>query len=111
VRAPRDVIQEAGLTGVRHDLVCVHLHDRLESRIPAAGLITFEDAETGELLEVDSSRARLREQFAKTNAERLAALDSALLHSGVDTLRLGTGEPFAHDLQRFFELRRGRRRG
>ena len=112
VRVPvRDVIQETGLTSVRHDLVCVHLHDPLESAIPAAGLITFEDAETGELLEVDSSRARLREQFARTNADRLAALDSALLHSGVDTLRLNTGEPFAQNLQRFFELRRGRRRG
>ncbi len=111
VRAPRDVIQEAGLTSVRHDLVCVHLHDPLESAIPSAGLITFEDAETGELLEVDSSRARLREQFAKSNADRLAALDGALLHAGVDTLRLATGASFAQNLQRFFELRRGRRRG
>jgi len=29
----------------------------------------------------------------------------------VDTLRLKTTEPFAPVLQRFFEMRRGRRRG
>ncbi len=107
----RDVIQEIGLTNARHDLVCVHLHDPRESALPPAGLLTIEDAETGELLELDSSRSAVRQQFAATNAERLAELDRALRHAGVDTLRLSTAEPFAFTLQRFFELRRGRRRG
>ena len=107
----RDVIQEIGLTNSRHDLVCVHLHDPRESDLPPAGLLTIEDAETGELLELDSNRAAVRQQFANTNGERLAELDRALSHAGVDTLRLGTAEPFAQTLQRFFELRRGRRRG
>lgn len=107
----RDVIQEIGLTNSRHDLVCVHLHDPRESVLPPAGLLTIEDAETGELLELDSNRAGVRHLFARTNADRLAALDRALSQAGVDTLRLGTTEPFAHTLQRFFELRRGRRRG
>ncbi|HYG24645.1 MAG TPA: DUF58 domain-containing protein [Verrucomicrobiae bacterium] len=111
VKTTRDVFQELGLTNSRHDLVCVHLHDPLESAIPGAGLVTFEDAETGELLEVDSHRARNRQQYSATNAERLMQLDRALLHAGVDTVRLNTAEPFAHALQRFFELRRGRRRG
>jgi uncharacterized protein (DUF58 family) len=111
VRATRDVFQEVGLTNSRHDLVCIHLHDPLESALPSAGLLTVEDSETGELLELDSSRATLRQQFAATNNARLAELDAALLHSGVDTLRLSTRESFAQSLQRFFELRRGRRRG
>ncbi|MBE0541658.1 MAG: DUF58 domain-containing protein [Verrucomicrobia bacterium] len=107
----RDVIQDIGLTNARHDLVCVHLHDPRESTLPPAGLLTIEDAETGELLELDSARAGVRQEFAQTNAQRLADLDRALGHAGVDTLRLSTAEPFAQALQRFFELRRGRRRG
>jgi len=107
----RDVIQELGLTNARHDLVCVHLHDPRESALPPAGLLTIEDAETGELLEVDSSRAAVREKFARTNAERLAELDRALRRAGVDTLRFSTAESFAQMLQAFFETRRGRRRG
>jgi uncharacterized protein (DUF58 family) len=110
-RAVRDVIQEIGLTNARHDLVCVHLHDPRESVLPPAGLLTIEDAETGELLEVDSSRAVVRERFARTNAERLAELDRALRRAGVDTLRFSTVESFAQMLQAFFETRRGRRRG
>lgn len=109
--ARRDTLLEIGLTNARHDLVCVHLHDPRENVLPPAGLLTIEDAETGELLELDSSRALVREKFARTNSERLAELDRALRRAGVDTLSFSTAEPFAQTLQRFFETRRGRRRG
>jgi uncharacterized protein (DUF58 family) len=107
----RDVIAELGLTNTRHDVVCLHLHDPRESELPDAGLVTIEDAETGELLELNSTRSSVREKFAAVNAGRLAELDRALIRTGVDTLRLKTTEPFAPVLQRFFEIRRGRRRG
>ena len=107
----RDVAAELGLTNTRHDVLCLHLHDPRESELPDAGLVTIEDAETGELLEIDSGRGGVREKFANVNAERLAELDRALNRTGVDTLRLKTTEPFAPVIQRFFELRRGRRRG
>lgn len=104
-------IGELGLTNTRHDLVCLHLHDPRESEVPEAGLLTIEDAETGELLELDSTRGVVRERYAQANRERLDQLDRALNRAGVDTLRFNTTEPFAPALQRFFELRRGRRRG
>ena len=107
----RDVIQELGLTNTRHDLVCLHLHDPRESTLPGAGLLTIEDAETGELLELDSSRAAVREKFAQINADRFAELDRALNRAGVETLRFNTADSFAQTLQRFFETRKGRRRG
>ncbi len=107
----RDTLQELGLTNARHDLVCIHLHDPRESRLPSAGLLTLEDAETGELLEVDSNRPVIRDRFSRTNAERLAELDRAFRRAGVDTLSFSTAEPYAPMLQRFFETRRGRRRG
>ncbi len=107
----RNTIQEIGLTNARHDLICLHLCDPRENTLPSSGLLTIEDAETGELLELDTHRAAIRERFARTNAERLAELDRALRRAGVDTLRFSTGEPFAQTLQAFFEKRPGRRRG
>jgi hypothetical protein len=106
----RDVIQELGITNARHDLVCLHLHDPRESRLPDAGLLTIEDAETGEILELDSHRGAVRERFATLNEKRLEQLDQSLNRTAVDTLRLNTVEPFAQSLQRFFEIRRARRR-
>lgn len=104
----RSLAQEVGLTNARHDLVCVHLHDAREAGLPPAGLVTIEDAETGELLELDSGRAAVRRLYAEANTERLTALDRTLDQAGVDTVRLNTAEPFAQVLQRFFENRRTR---
>ena len=107
----RDFVTQLGLTNVRHDVVCLHLHDPRESTLPEAGLLAIEDAETDELFELDSKSAAVRARFAAVNAERLADLDRRLIRTGVDTVRLNTAEPFAPALQRFFEIRRGRRRG
>jgi uncharacterized protein (DUF58 family) len=107
----RDTLQEIGLTNARHDVVCLHLHDPREVALPSAGLLTVEDSETGELVEVDSTRSVVRERFARTNTERLAEVDRALRRAGVETLRFSTNDSFAQGLQRFFETRRGRRRG
>jgi len=104
----RDLVQEIGMTNVRHDLVCVHLHDPRETSLPNAGLLTVEDAETGELIEVDSGRASVRETYARSNAERMAAVDRAFRQAGVDTIRLDTTLQFAQTIQRFFETRRRR---
>ena len=111
LQAGRDMVQEIGMTNARHDLICVHLHDPREAELPRAGLLTIEDAETGELLELDSTRYSVRQKFAETNSQRLSELDRALRQAGVDTLRFTTGQPFAQTLQAFFETRRGRRRG
>ncbi|MCL5096836.1 MAG: DUF58 domain-containing protein [Candidatus Omnitrophica bacterium] len=108
-KSGRDMVQEIGLTNTRHDLICIHLYDPRESALPDAGLLTIEDAETGELLEVDSSRTTVRNVYRETNAQRIAELDRALRRAGVDTLRISTIEPFAPILQRFFETRRWRR--
>lgn len=110
-QAGRDMLHEIGLTNARHDLVCLHLHDPRESVLPPAGLLTIEDAETGELVELDSNRAAVGERFARINSERLAELDRAFMRAGVDTLRFSTAEPYAQTLQHFFETRRSRRRG
>jgi uncharacterized protein (DUF58 family) len=110
-QAGRDMLHEIGLTNARHDLICLHLYDPRESVLPPAGLLTIEDAETGELVELDSNRASVSEKFARINSERLAELDRAFLRAGVDTLRFSTAEPYAQTLQHFFETRRSRRRG
>ena len=104
----RATVEGIGFTNVKHDLVCVHLLDPREKELPPAGLLTFEDAETGDLFEVDSGRPQVRAAYLDNNSKRSAALDRALRLVGVHTLRLTSGEPFAATLQTFFETRHRR---
>src|SRR5277367_3099914 len=41
------------LTNKRHDLVLLHLRDRHEEELPNLGLLTLEDPETGEVVQID----------------------------------------------------------
>ncbi len=104
----RDMFQEIGRTNARHDLVCIQLHDARERALPPSGMLVVEDAETGEVLEVDSTRESVRDAFAAAAAQRQEHLDRALMQSGVDVLRLGSTDDHASSLQHFFEHRRRR---
>ena len=104
----RDIFQEIGRTNARHDLVCVQIQDARERVLPPAGLLMIEDAETGEVLELDSVREATREAFAVRTAQMQEHLDRALMQAGVDLLRFSPGDDFAGMLQRFFEHRRRR---
>ncbi len=104
----RDIFQEIGRTNSRHDLVCIQLQDDRERALPTAGMLVVEDLETGEVIEVDSTRETVRDAFAASVARRQETLDRALMQSGVDMLRLGAKDDHAAALQHFFEHRRRR---
>ena len=97
--------RELSAASLRHDLVAVEVRDRLQDAVPAVGLVTLRDAETGETRLVDTSDpAWRREMAAKAEAhrtERAAALASA----SVDRMVIETGKDYVPELMRFFEGR------
>jgi uncharacterized protein (DUF58 family) len=98
-------------TNKRHDLVLLHLRDRHEEELPALGLLTLEDPETGEVAEVDTGSRHVRETFAQLSRERMNQFRRAARQANVDTLELRTGEPYSHALYTFFQNRSSRRLG
>lgn len=93
----------------RHDTACVQLIDEREYTLPDIGIVALEDAETGEIREVDTSSAALRARFTAAAQNRLAAVGATLGRSGVDVVRLDAEAAVAPTLSRFFERRRRRR--
>jgi hypothetical protein len=69
----------------------------------------LEDAETGEIREVDTSSPSLRARFTAAAQARLAATGAALGRAGIDVVRLDAEAAVAPTLSRFFERRRRRR--
>lgn len=94
----------------RHDLIAITVSDPREEQLPDVGFITLQDAETGELLEVDTSHAPVRALFAERAEQRAETLRTGLRRAGVDQLAVNTHESYATSLRRFFEQREGRLR-
>jgi uncharacterized protein (DUF58 family) len=91
---------------MRHDVVAVRLTDPLETRMPDLGFLTFQDAETGEQLFVDTHGRNFRARFAAAADERDEALRRAFERSGVDVLELATEDDVMDALMRFAEMRK-----
>ena len=66
----------------RHDLIAVPVTDPREVRLPNVGLIELEDAETGEMVLVDTSSAAVRKQLRAPRARALGAVPRALRVDG-----------------------------
>jgi uncharacterized protein (DUF58 family) len=92
-------------TNRRHDLIGVHIEDPREKELPNVGIIALEDAETGEVVELHTSRAAVRERFRELSLQRARRLKSDLRAEGVDTVQLRTDMPYMPPLQRFFRAR------
>lgn len=99
-----------GLANRRHDLVAMHIRDPHEATLPNVGTLVVEDAETGELLEIDTVDPRVRERYAQLATERLATLRRAFRGEGVDALELDTRDSFVPALLAFFKNRERRMR-
>jgi len=98
------------LASRRHDLVALHVHDLRESELPDVGQLSVEDAETGELIELDTTDESVRRRFAELAKQRMDNLRRALAGEGVDALNLDTSEPYEPALRSFFKNRERRMR-
>ena len=94
----------------RHEVVAVRLYDPLEMELPELGLVTVEDAETGEQLFIDTADPAFRKRYAAEAEAREAALREALVHAGTDTLELSTDDDLLESMLRFAAMRRQRGR-
>ncbi|MFN3987000.1 MAG: DUF58 domain-containing protein [Rhodocyclaceae bacterium] len=92
----------------RHEVIAVRLYDPLEMALPDLGLVTMEDAETGEQLLVDTHDPGFRRRFAEQAEARETALREGLAVAGVDALELATDEDLAEAIIRFATLRKWR---
>ncbi len=94
----------------KHDLVIIRIVDPREQELPDVGILELRDAETGEILYVDTSlpgvRATYRDNWEKNRA-KLAKLFQA---NRIDHLTIDTSLPYDTPLMRFFQERARRAR-
>jgi uncharacterized protein (DUF58 family) len=96
------------LTNQRHDLVSIALSDPRESELPEVGLITLEDAESGEMVEIDTGNKTTRMRYAALAAERRQRFSSNMRQKGLDWIQASTDQPYLPALRNLFARRASR---
>jgi len=92
----------------KHDLIAMMLTDKREGDFPAVGLITLQDAETGEWREVDSGNAHVRQALTEHFQKVHGHIEAALKRCRIDQLWIESGSNFLVDLRKFFRQREKR---
>lgn len=100
-------VELAGLAR-RHDVVCIRTGDRHDRELPPVGLLTLEDSETGDVVEIDTASARQRAALAKIMRETDARIRALVRSAGADFLEVDTLQPYLGALIGFFKARRVR---
>lgn len=92
----------------RHDLVAVTVVDPREVNLPDVGLVELEDAETGEIILVDTSSLAVRKRYEKLGREQSARFRELFASMGVDQIEVRTDKDYVPNLVKFFRMRERR---
>ena len=96
-------------TARHHDVICVPVGDPAERELPDVGLVELEDPETGELVLVDTSSAKVRREFAAKATEDCESLKRFFAKNAIETLPVSTDRPYIDEVRALFK-RRARKR-
>lgn len=92
----------------RHDLVAMPVIDPGEEELPSVGILTLEDAETGEQIDINTSNRTVAHAFAAMEERRHAGLARVLRQRRIDSIPLRTDTDYLMALRSFFETRERR---
>jgi uncharacterized protein (DUF58 family) len=94
----------------KHDIVILQITDAREKELPRVGILELRDAETGEIIRVDTSLSSIRETFRENWTRNQARLAKLFKSHRMDHLIIETHKPYDVPLVRFFKERAQRMR-
>lgn len=86
----------------KHDIIGIKLYDPMDQRLPDAGLLQVEDAETGATKWVDSSNGFVRYRYEQEFFRVTDYCNQTFRKAGADLLHVRTGDDYVKVLQQFF---------
>jgi uncharacterized protein (DUF58 family) len=105
-----DYKDSISIAGRRHDIIAVRIVDSRETDMPDAGLITLDDAETGEHIVIDTSNEVFRQQYRQNALKRIKSQNDFFKSRGIDHIDIYTDTPYIDSVINFFKTRSDRMR-
>ncbi len=93
----------------RHEIIPVVVRDQREMTMPNIGMVRLRDLETGQLVTMDTSSARVRRAYADSVQQHFENLESSFRRMRMPAIYLETGRDFVHPLQQYFYHRETQR--
>ncbi|NNV55982.1 DUF58 domain-containing protein [Limnovirga soli] len=89
----------------RHDIIGVQVYDARDEQLPDIGLLQVRDAESGQMVWLNTSDAFTRHRYNHQFVQILDDARNVFRKSGADLMQLATGEDYVKKLQEFFQKR------
>ena len=99
------------VVSAKHDVIPIRVVDPREDELADVGLALVEDLETGELVEVDTSNAKVRIEYAREAQRQRAAREHLFRRLQLDHVTVSTERDFVRPLTELFRLRQRRLTG
>lgn len=92
----------------RHDVIAITVIDPRERELPNVGFIELRDAESDEILLVDTANPLARKEFGALNARQKQERSRLFRSMGVDEIIISTDRHYVEPIVRFFRVREKR---
>lgn len=95
----------------RHDLIPVQVRDPREEELPDVGIALMEDLETGELIEVDTSDPRVRDEYHRQVVRHRSRREQLFRRMRMDHVTVETHRDYVRPISELFRMRHKRMKG
>ncbi len=100
-----DFLRPLQLANRKHDVVALKVTDPRELEFDNVGLIELEDAETGEVVLINTGSKKFRREFAARAEEDNQTLKRTFQMNNIDMIAIRTNESYIGPLVNFFKAR------
>ncbi len=93
------------IAGKKHDVTGVRVYDVREETLPNIGMVTMEDAETGEIMVVNTNSKAVRTEYEKNYQDNVKYFKETFSRCGSGTVSTRVDESYVKKLLGYFKAR------
>ena len=100
-----DYKQTLKIAANKHDVTGIRIYDKSEETIPNLGIVQMQDQESGELMLVDTTSKKVRQNYNKFYNDKVSYYKDSFAKSGAGTIDCRVDESYVKKLLGYFKRR------
>jgi len=100
-----DYKQTLKIAAGKHDITGIRVYDKSEEAIPNLGIVQMQDGESGEMMLVNTSSKKVRQNYSKFHNEKVEYYKDSFAKSGAGTIDCRVDESYVKKLLGYFKRR------